>query len=71
MVKKSSNIDVNIGIGKSSSEEGRPQKVSPAGARREVRGEVNLSPGLRRFGRKEEKKKTRKEEGKLGGEGGR
>ena len=38
------------------------QKVSPAGARRGVKGEVNLPPGGRRFGRKEEKKK-----GKLGG----
>ena len=43
------------------------QKVSPAGARRGVRGEVNLPPGDRRFGRKKRKKKGRKEEGKKEG----
>ena len=40
------------------------QSASPAGGRTGVRGEVNLPPVGRRFGRKEEKKKRRKEEGK-------
>ena len=36
-----------------------------------VKGEVNLRPAVRRFGRKEEKKKGRKDEGKREVNGGR
>ena len=48
-----------------------PRKHSLAGGRRGVRWEVNLPPWGRGFGRKREKKKGRKDEGKLGGKGGR
>ena len=40
------------------------QKASLVGGRRGLRGEVNFTPGARKFGRKEEKKKRRKGEGK-------
>ena len=40
-------------------------------ARRGVREEVDLPPGGRRSGRKEDKKKGKKEEGKLASKGGR
>ena len=56
VIKMSSTIDATIGIEKSRFR-GRPigKKCTGLVARMGVRGEVNLLPGVRRFGRKEKK----------------
>ena len=65
MSKMSSKIDAKTGIEKSRFRGGPNAKEgSELVGRRGVRGEVNLSPGGRRFGREAEKTKGRKEEGK-------
>ena len=66
VVKMSSNIDAQIGIEKSRFREGMSTKCpSVLVARRGVKGKVYLPRGVRRFGRKEEKKKGRKEYSKI------
>ena len=54
----SSNIYAKIGIEESSFRRvATPSNLGELGGRREVREEVNLSPGVRRFERKEVNKK--------------
>ena len=67
MTQMSSTIDAKIGIGKNKFR-GRPstKKFTRLVARRGIRGEVNLPPGVGRFGRKEDKKRESKRERKNG-----
>ena len=65
MIKTSSKIDAKIDIEKNRFR-GRPTAKKSTGlvARRGLRGDVDLPPGDRRFGRKEEKKTVRKKKRK-------